>query len=98
MNCVWALCVVTLGNARIDIPCNGAHDRVWCSPFASVLAIDLLPKRQRPYRSLTSVGRGLFRHRMGERRLEATLMRSHRRTIDDAFDESARRPDGEVAH
>jgi len=29
------------------------HDKVWCSPFALVLATDFLPKRQRRYRVLT---------------------------------------------
>ena len=27
-------------NVRIDMPYNGVHDIVWCSPFAFVLAID----------------------------------------------------------
>jgi len=39
-------------NAQIDIPYDGAHDGVWCSPFEWVLATNLLPKRQRPYRVL----------------------------------------------
>ena len=63
-------------NARIDMPCNGVHDIVWCSPFALVLAIDppskkttAIPKCERP------LG-GLFRYRMGERGLEAALMQS----------------------
>ena len=44
-------------NARIDMPCNGVHDGVWCSPFALVLAIDLLPKDKGYTESSTSVGR-----------------------------------------
>jgi hypothetical protein len=37
---------------RIDMPCDGVHDGVWCSPFELVLATNLLPKRQRPYQVL----------------------------------------------
>jgi hypothetical protein len=29
---------------RIDMPSDGVHDRVWCSPFELVLATNLLPK------------------------------------------------------
>ena len=66
MNCVW----VRVGNVRMDIPCDEAQDGVWRLPFALVLATDLVPKRQRPYR---------------ERRLKAVLMRAQRRDNDGKY-------------
>ena len=36
---------------KLTYPAAGST-MVWCSPFALVLATDLLPKRQRPYRVL----------------------------------------------
>jgi hypothetical protein len=46
------LCIRAFDNAQIDIHAGEVHDGVWCSPFALVLALDFLPKRQRPYRVL----------------------------------------------
>jgi hypothetical protein len=54
-NCVWLILWVLAFDSGIDIPRDGVHDGVWYSPFALVLATDLLPKRQWPYQIL-SVG------------------------------------------
>ena len=70
------------------MPCDEVHDG--CSPFALVLATDLLPKIQRPYRGPERPLDGLLRHRKGERRLKAALMKAQSRGQTFALDREAR--------
>jgi hypothetical protein len=51
-NCVWDLRGFAFDNARIDTPYDGVHDGMGARHLQLVLAIDLLPKRRRPYRVL----------------------------------------------
>jgi hypothetical protein len=90
-NCVWDLRVFAFDNARIDTPYDGVHDGMGARHFQLVLAIDLLPKRRRPYRVLTSVRRTISTSNKRASR-KAALPRSRRRTIDGATSEAARRP------
>jgi hypothetical protein len=90
-NCVWDLRVSAFDNVRIDTPYDGAHDGMGARHLQLVLAIDLLPKRQRPYRVFNVLRRTISTSN-GRANRKAALMRSRRRTIDGATSEAARRP------